>query len=168
MQIEPVSWNGPDVMSIGGISEIHMESYFNNTAASELLEQKRKHHENPNRKLIAKSAAEEKTQFERAIDPQWSSWVLECELLRNHIKRGQECLEQVRTELAAARTELEDWPAYEQICGVNPLREYFQEIAAKEQIAKFLPGWLRRQENKLQNLKRKMNRLRNEKATNPR
>jgi len=78
------------------------------------------------------------------------------EVLLSQIKRGEECLDQIRRELATTQADLEEWPAYERICGANPLADYLQSIAAKEQIVKFLPGWLKRQREQLQNLNRKM------------
>ena len=83
-------------------------------------------------------------------------WDVQRELLVSQIKRGEECLDQIRRDLAAVRADLEEWPAYERICGRNPLADYLQSISAKEQIVKFLPGWLKRQRQQLQNLNRKM------------
>jgi hypothetical protein len=91
-----------------------------------------------------------------ALQQQWDSWLVQRELLGSQIKRGKECLEQVRSELAARRADLEDWTGYERVCGKNPLIDYMYFISAKERIAKFLPGWLRRQRTQLNSLNRKM------------
>ena len=91
-----------------------------------------------------------------ARQEQWDAWSVEREQLRNEIKRGCECLEQVQGELAMLQARLEDWPAYERICGRNPLPEYMQALAAKRGIAQFLPEWLKRREKRLQELGQQM------------
>ena len=48
-----------------------------------------------------------------ALQQQWNSWLDERELLKNEIKRGKECLEQIQDELADMRARLEEWAAYE-------------------------------------------------------
>jgi hypothetical protein len=78
------------------------------------------------------------------------------ELLLSQIKRGEECLNQVRKDLETMRTDLEEWVEYERVCGRNPLIDYLQSISAKERIARFLPEWLKRQRDRLQNLERNM------------
>jgi hypothetical protein len=68
------------------------------------------------------------------------------ELLRREIKRGREYLEETKQELATLRTRLEEWHGYEQVCGRNPLADYMQLVASKEEIMRFLPAWLERRE----------------------
>ncbi|HEV2207169.1 MAG TPA: hypothetical protein VG167_00215 [Verrucomicrobiae bacterium] len=71
------------------------------------------------------------------------------ELLRREIKRGREYLEETKQELATLRTRLEEWHRYEQVCGHNPLADYMQLVASKEEIMRFLPAWLERREAEL-------------------
>ncbi len=64
----------------------------------------------------------------------------------------------MQRDLAVLRGRLEDWPACERICGLNQLPEYMQSLAASERIEQFLPGWLKRREERLHALGRKMER----------
>ncbi len=91
-----------------------------------------------------------------ALQDHWESCLVQRELLTNEIKRGKECLEQVEKELAALRLRLEDWPAYERVCGKNPLCDYMQAIQAREKVAAFLPAWLERREQRLKTLRLEM------------
>ena len=93
-----------------------------------------------------------------ALQQEWESWLVQRELLRNEIKRGKEILDQVRKELAETREELEAWPAFERICGRNPLMDYMQTLTAKERIEQFLPQWLERREAELTTLNQQMER----------
>jgi len=63
-----------------------------------------------------------------ALQEQWDNWVVERDQLRSESRRGRECLEQVQRELALLRSKLEEWPAYERVCGRNPLPEYMQAL----------------------------------------
>jgi hypothetical protein len=80
-----------------------------------------------------------------------------CEHLRNQITRGRECLEQTRRNLSEIRVRLEEWPAYEECCGRNPLNEFTQLLLANERIEEFLPDWLRRREEALELLSKESN-----------
>ncbi len=77
-------------------------------------------------------------------------------LLRSEIKRGKEYLEQVEKELSESRRLMEQWPAYERVCGRNPLPQLIQAISTNEQIKKFLHGWLKRQEEKLEAINKEL------------
>lgn len=91
-----------------------------------------------------------------ALQEQWNGWLMQREQLREEIKRGKECLERVRNEIAVTRARLEEWPEYERECGKNPLFHYMECLIASERIEQFLPGWLDRRENKLANLRQQM------------
>ena len=80
---------------------------------------------------------------------QWNAVQKRRDRLRNEIKRGKEYLEQIQRELADHRARVEEWPAYENHCGKNPLQNALQLISVNERIAQFLPGWIRRREEKL-------------------
>lgn len=108
------------------------------------------------RKPDARATSEAKHRTESGREADRNTRLIQREMLHSQIKRGEEYLEQVRKELAAVRADLEQWTEYERICGRNPLADYLQSISTKEQIAKFLPGWLKRQREQLQSLSRKM------------
>jgi len=90
------------------------------------------------------------------LQKDWEGLLRARELVRSEIQRGKECLEQVRYNLENLRRKMADWPAYERICGYNPLAEYMKRIDAKERILQFLPGWLEQREQQLANLTRKI------------
>jgi hypothetical protein len=97
--------------------------------------------------MLEKSAPDLRTAVD--LQEQWEGWMLQRELLRNDIQRGKECLQEVRRELSTLRTQLGCWPAYERICGYNPLSELLQSIRAKECIEQFLPEWIESREQQL-------------------
>ena len=160
MQVEPVSRNSPNAVDVGTLSHMDVECLFEDLERSKLAESHPGFEVRSVRKAAGKAAdGEEQTDSSNSLEERWNLWLFQRDQLRTLIKRGQECLKQVQKELAATRAELEEWPAYEQICGKNPLGDYFQSIAAKEQIAKFLPNWLKRQQDQLQGVSRKINRF---------
>ena len=163
MQIDPLNWNSSNAINIGNVSDMEVECFFDNLEQSKLLEPRQRSRDKTGRKAVAKAGV----QGNRGIgelEQRWNSWLFQRDRLRTQIKRGEECLEQVRRELASTRADLEEWPDYEQICGKNPLNDYFQSIAAKEQIAKFLPTWLKRQQTQLQGLNRKISQFARQKG----
>jgi hypothetical protein len=95
-------------------------------------------------------------QMAAGVQERWETWLLDRELLRNDIQRGKECLQEIRRDLVALKNQLADWPAYERICGYNPLSQLLQSIVAKECIEQFLPGWLQGREKELAALAVKM------------
>jgi hypothetical protein len=99
---------------------------------------------------------ESRTPAQPSLPDQLAVMLARRETLRSEIKRGTECLRQVQQELAKLQNQLEEWPAYERICGANPLVDHLEAIAARERVEKFLPAWLRRQERHLQVLDRKL------------
>ena len=86
------------------------------------------------------------------LGEQWNSWAAKRDEMQMEIKRGKECLEQVQRELATLRGRLEEWPAYESVCGKNPMGDYLQAISVKERIEQYLPIWLKRREEQLRAL----------------
>jgi len=113
------------------------------------------------RNAIAQSSAmgkETASQLRNAVllQDQWEAWQTERELLRNDTRRGRECLEGVRAELAQLRSQLADWADYERICGKNPLSTLMQAIIEKERIEQFLPAWIENREKQLAALGCKM------------
>ncbi len=73
----------------------------------------------------------------------------EKDLLRDHIKRGTEALDQARSVLAESRARLEAWPTYEQRCGVNCLPQLTETVLVNRRIQLFLTGWLKRHQRQL-------------------
>jgi len=101
----------------------------------------------------------EKRRAALALQERWNSWLLEREMLREEIKRGRECLEQVQEDLAKTRAGLEDWARYERQCGQNPLFSSTESLGARERVEQFLPGWLSRREEQLRSLSVEMGRF---------
>jgi hypothetical protein len=97
----------------------------------------------------SREAVEEKRQAALQLQEQWDVLFSAREELRNEIKRGRECLEQIQKELASMRGELDNWASFEKTCGKNPLLDYADKIAAKERIQQFLPEWIKRRESQL-------------------
>ena len=90
------------------------------------------------------------------LQEQWNAWADQRESLRNDLKRGKECLHQIQKDLRSIRQALEDWSAYERVCGRNPLLEYMQSLETKERLQQFLPHWLARREAQLASVTRQM------------
>jgi hypothetical protein len=90
------------------------------------------------------------------LQDQWEALLAERELLRNDIQRGREGLNEVRRDLITLWAQLAEWPAYERICGHNPLPDLVQSISVRERIEEFLPGWIARREDQLATLNLKM------------
>jgi hypothetical protein len=157
IELEPVSWNSFEAMNENltkTLGDTNVESFlrdFGSNAVIPLHEISAKE-----TRRSGKDTSPAKRRASVTIQAQWGSWLVERDRLRTGIKRGEECLEQMRKELRKLRGDLEEWPDYERICGKNPLEDYMQSITAKERIAKFLPVWLKRQQAQLQTLKRKM------------
>ena len=136
---EPLNWTPVETTApedAKNLSEIEVECLVRNSDQRNLV------------------AALRRCQAGAALDcqRQWDDLFAQRELLRNQIKRGKECLDQIRNELATLRAHLEEWPDYERICGKNPLTDYMQSISSKERIEQFLPGWLDRQETQLRSI----------------
>ena len=140
METEPVSW--PTAESI--------HRYATGRTLSEIESEQLSHHPEK-RDAIMSARPREKHQTE-TLPEQSDAWFAKRDKMRSEIKRGRECLEQVKSELAALRARLDEWPGYELICGNNPMPDYMQAIAAKERIEQFLPGWLKDREAQLQAL----------------
>ena len=98
----------------------------------------------------------EKRRAALALQERWNSWLVEREVLREEIKRGKECLQQVQERLATTRARLEDWARYERRCGKNPLFSSTDALGASERVEQFLPGWLNRREEQLRGLNHEM------------
>lgn len=101
-------------------------------------------------------ASEERCRAALELQEKWEGWLVRRELLRNDVKRGKELLQHTRQELARLRSQLEDWPAYERVCGKNPIIDYMESITAQERVEHFLPGWLQRRETELATLTRSL------------
>src|SRR5262249_45828255 len=160
MEVEPVSWETTEELrgeSVGRhLTEIQIESFVRNSDNRNLVAPLREAHAALAEAQRTEGVPEEKGKAALAIQEQWNTWSVRREELRNEVKRGRECLEQVRKELAALRVRLEEWPTYENICGRNPLPEYMQSLVAKQHIEQFLPGWVKRREEQLLALGRQM------------
>jgi hypothetical protein len=90
------------------------------------------------------------------LQDEWEASLVQREFLKNDVQRGRECLKQVRRELESLRAQLNDWAAYERICGHNPLPDFVQALIVKERIEQFLPVWIKQQEEQIAALTRKM------------
>jgi hypothetical protein len=137
-------------------SMIEIESLLCNLDEKDLLAPLREAKAAIGRADAAKAEVVEKRWAALALQQQWNAWLAQRELLREEIKRGKECLEQVRQELTALHARLEDWPAYERECGKSPLFRFTQALSVNERVQEFLPGWLERREGQLQALTREM------------
>lgn len=91
---------------------------------------------------------------EGRVKPRIESPAEKCERLRGELKRGREYMEQAERDLAESRALLEDWPAYEQTCGKNPLAQLTHSVLLNARIAYFLEAWLKRREAELESLHR--------------
>ncbi len=153
MESEAISWNHADTLntevSLQDPSEIQVELLFKNFDQRNLVAPLREVRAARSKAANSAPAAGEKRREALALQEQWERWLVERELLRNELKRGKELLEQTRKELTILRSNLEDWPGYERVCGKNPLPDYMQTLCAQERIEQFLPGWLQRREAKL-------------------
>jgi len=162
MEVESVRWKTSEAIDRENLgksaTEMEMECLIRNFDQKDLVAPLR----NASSALAgtgkSKQQVEEKRRAALALQEQWEALLTRRELLKSEIKRGKECLQQVQQELATLKDQLEEWPAFERICGKNPLGEYMQAITSKERIEKFLPGWLKRQEEQLQTLSRKIER----------
>jgi len=74
----------------------------------------------------------------------------QCERLRAEIKRGTEYLDHIQRNLAESQSLLESWPIYEQNCGKNPLAHLTNSVLINQRVSKFLSGWVKRRERRLQ------------------
>ncbi len=157
---ERQSWDGLESITPAGPgrdrTDVEVECLFSNTDQQNLVAALREaravagHPEQP------ATAIREKRRAALALQEQWDAWFGERDLLRSEIKRGKECLEQVQKELAAIRSRLDEWTAFERVCGKNPLCEYMHALTVHERLEQFLPGWLERREQRLQTVDRQM------------
>src|SRR6266550_1506978 len=157
-EVETANWQQTQLQQRGknDLREIQIESFLRNADETKLVP-----HLKEARARLAQENEPSETLGENrheavALQEQWDSWLAQREALREEIKCGTECLDQVRRDLAITRQQMEEWPAYEWHCGRNPLPEFVHSIWTSEQIEQFLPGWLLRQEEKLNALNREM------------
>lgn len=153
MQAEQTSWapSASEVAPGKRPSEVEVECLLRNVDEKNMVAPLREMQSN-HRSRRARAGSEQSRQAALALQQQWESWLVQRELLRNEIKRGREFLEHVQQELTSLRGRLEDWPAYERICGRNPVLDYMEAITAQERVEHFLPAWLKRREAQLQHL----------------
>lgn len=149
METEPVSWETAE--------SIHQE--LTERTLSEIASAQLSHHaEKSDAIMSARLREKPQTEPTPLLKEQSDAWFAKRDQMRSEIRRGRECLEQVKGELAALRARLDDWPGYELVCGKNPMLDYMQAIAAKERIEQFLPGWLKDREEQLRALDLKIER----------
>jgi len=137
------------------LSAIEMESLLRNLDEKNVVRPLREAHATAAQNSVIKDGVM-KRRAALALQDQWSGWLAQRELLREEIKRGKECLERVRHEIALTHARLEDWAEYERECGKNPLFHYMDALTANERIEQYLPGWLERREKKLGRLHQQM------------
>jgi hypothetical protein len=153
LQMETEHWknNGRFAGSSVGTdpSVIEMERFFRNADQSNIVAPLREARAAQAKEQRPKRRLEEKRRAALALQERWNGWLEEREQVRNDIKRGKECLEQVQRDQALARAGLEQWPEYERVCGKNPLFQYTETLVINERIEQFLPAWLKRREERL-------------------
>ena len=160
LEMEATSWaemdRGAIESGVNDLTAIEIESLLRNMDQRNVVAPLREAHAAVHSAGAVNGEGARKSRAALALQEQWSGWLAEREILREEIKRGTECLERVREELAATRPRLEDWAAYERECGKNPLFHYVQSLWINERIENFLPGWLERRERKLAALRSEM------------
>ena|SRR5438477_4481366 len=160
MEVEELEWTETAAESsdkpIKQSLDSQMESFLRNADDKNLLSPLREAQAHLSREHELREDTQAQCRAALPVQEQWNSWLDQRELLRLDIKRGKECLEQTRRELASLRASLEQWTAYERLCGKNPLSDYMEAITARERIRQFLPGWLSRRQGQLMALTRRM------------
>ena len=158
MQEARTSWQEPQLQERerNDLRVIEIESFLRNADEKKLVP----HLKEARAKLAQRKewtrASGQKQLAAVVFQEQWDAWLAQRETLRDEIKRGKECLEQVQRDLVITQAQLEEWPAYEWHCGKNPLPDFIQSISVNERIQQFLPGWLQRQQARLKELNREI------------
>lgn len=98
----------------------------------------------------SKPAASAAPQASVALEMQWNALLGQEELLREEIRRGNECLAQARSELTESRSQLEEWPAFERRCGGHSLPRLTESVVANRRVERFLNAWLRQRQSRLE------------------
>jgi hypothetical protein len=86
------------------------------------------------------------------LEMQWNTLLGQQDLLREEIKRGEECLEQAQAKVAEAGAWLEEWPTYEKSCGRNCLPCLTESAWTGRRIQRFLTSWLKRRRLQLRSV----------------
>ena len=152
LEIESAVWNresGSAGLAIKTASQLELESLLHNFDQKDLVAPLREVIAAQEQFAGAPQGSEKRRQAALALQAKWDELLVQRDLLRNEIKRGKEVLEQTQRELVMLRDRLENWPAFERVCGSNPLLDYMQAIANHEKLEQFLPGWLKRRESQL-------------------
>ncbi len=137
-------------------TEVEVEVFFRNFDQKNLVAPLREVRAAQLRPTPSPKASEATRRAALELQEKWEHWLVQRELLRNDLRRGKEFLEHTQKELARLRGMLEEWPAYERVCGKNPLLDYMQSVAAHERIEQYLPTWLKRREKDLEALTRSL------------
>ncbi len=136
----------------GNASQVEIEALFQNFDHKNLVAPLREVHAAHAGLVASPADSEERCRAALALQEKWESWLVHRELLRNDLKRGNELLQHTRQELTRLRSQLEEWTAYERVCGKNPILDYMESIAAQERVEQFLPLWLKRRAAELKTL----------------
>src|SRR5947207_3926625 len=106
IKMELTTWDPKEIHRDSGKdwSTIEMESLLCNIDEKNLVAPLREAKAAIGRAGPARAEVVEKRRAALALQERWSSWLLQRELLREEIKRGKECLAQVREELAGLHT----------------------------------------------------------------
>src|SRR5437879_5850645 len=114
LEVEVTSWDERERIARESrdedVSAIELESLLCNIDEKNLVAPLREAQAAIGRPGAIKGDVAQKRRAALALQEQWNTWLVQSELLREEIKRGKECLEQVREELAATRARLEEWP----------------------------------------------------------
>ncbi len=104
------------------------------------------------RLLMTKDVTEE-------LDTRYHALLRQQEMLREEIKRGNECLRQAERDLNEQRSRLENWTTYEQHCGADCLSHLTEKVLATERVARFLNGWIERRNIEMTKAQRTLDEL---------
>src|SRR5438552_9487993 len=139
MEFETANWQQAQLQhQLNDLREIQIESFLRNADETKLVPHLKEARARLARRREPNGKAGEKRLAAVALQEQWDSWLAQRETLRDEIKRGTECLEQVRRDLAITRQQMEEWPAYESHCGRNPLPDFMHSISISERVEQFL------------------------------
>ncbi len=139
-------------------SDLQLESVLRDVDQANLVAPLRAVKSQPGGVARFKEEPQEKRQAVLALQAQWDAWLAERDRLREEIKRGRECLDHIQQKASALRASLENWAAYEETCGKNPLIDYAESMVATEQLQGFLPKWLKGREDRLREVTGKLER----------
>ncbi|HVV72055.1 MAG TPA: hypothetical protein VHI52_11265, partial [Verrucomicrobiae bacterium] len=102
METEAMNWQGRELMEPDGrdLTAIQLECLIRNSDNRNLVAPLREVQAALGEAERAELATHDKRKAALALQEQWNRWFEQREQLRNEIKRGRECLEQVQKDVA--------------------------------------------------------------------